>query len=129
LINPIELQDPDHIEHLFTACAILHNILLDYYGIDDWENRMKKAKFNGNDDTIDVNSVSIHQSQLMDDILYNEEGMNCQSSDYTDLHLDFYSNDQTDHEMTLCLRTLIQRFFIAKEKKDIKKLKTFCPII
>jgi hypothetical protein len=34
-INPNELQDPDHIERLFTACAILHNIPLDYYWIDD----------------------------------------------------------------------------------------------
>jgi hypothetical protein len=72
LINPIELQNPDNIERLFTPRAILHNILLDYDGIDDLENRMKKAKFNGNDDTIDVNSVSIHQIQLIDDILNNE---------------------------------------------------------
>jgi hypothetical protein len=57
LINLIELQDPDHIERLFTDCAILHNILLDYDGIDDWEKRMKKAKFNGNDDATELNSV------------------------------------------------------------------------
>jgi hypothetical protein len=104
-------------------------MLLDYDGIDDWKNRMKKAKFNGNDDTIYVSCVSIHQHQLMDDILYNEEGMHCPSSDSTDLRLDFHSNMQTDHEMTFRLRTLIQNYFIAKEKKEIKKLKKFRPIV
>jgi hypothetical protein len=96
LINHIELQDPDHIERLFTASTILHNIILDYDGIDDWENRMRKAKFDGNDDTVYLNSISIHQSQLMDDILYNEEGMTCSASDCTDLRLDFHNNEQTD---------------------------------
>jgi hypothetical protein len=129
LINPIEHQDPDHIKRLFAACAVLHNILLDYDRIDDWENRMRKAKFNGNNDTIDLNSVSIHQNKLMDDILYSDEGMNCPSSDSTDLHLDFHSNERTDHEMTFRLHTLIQKFFIAKEKKEIKKLKKFRPIV
>jgi hypothetical protein len=99
----------------------LHNILLDYDGIDDWENRMKKAKFNGNEDTIDLNYVSIHQSQLMDDMLYNEEGMDCPASDSTDLHLDFHSNEQTGREM--------MHFFIEKEKKEIKKLKKSRPIV
>jgi hypothetical protein len=129
LINPIKLQDPDHVERLFTDCAILHNIFLDNDGIDDWENRMKKAKFQGNENTIDVNYLSINQSQLMDDIIYNEEGMNLPSSYSTDLHLDFNSNDQNDREMTFRLRTLIQHFFIAKEKKEIKKLKKFRPIV
>jgi hypothetical protein len=123
LINPIELQDPDHIECLFTACAILHTILLDYDGVDAWENRMKKDKFDGNDDALNLNSVSIHKTQLMDDILCNEEGMNLPSSDSTDLHLDFHSNEQIDREMTCRLRTLIQHFFIVKENKEIKKLK------
>jgi hypothetical protein len=93
LINLIELQDPDHIERLFTACAILHNILLDYDGIGDWENRIKKAKFNSNTYKIDLNFVSIHHSQLMDNILYNEEGMNYPSTDSTELHLDLHSNE------------------------------------
>jgi hypothetical protein len=52
------------------ACTILHIILLDYDGIDDWGNRMNKAKFDGNDDTVYLNSVSIHQSHLMDNIMY-----------------------------------------------------------
>jgi hypothetical protein len=90
---------------VFTAYAILHSIILDYDGIDNWENRRKKTKFNDNDDTIYLNSVSINQSKLMDDILYNEEGMNCPASDSTDVHLDFRSNEQTDHEMTFRLRT------------------------
>jgi hypothetical protein len=45
LINPLELQDPSHIERLFNACAVIHNILLDYDGIDSWEARMKIATF------------------------------------------------------------------------------------
>jgi hypothetical protein len=39
LINPLELQDPSHIERLFNACAVIHNILLDYDGIGNWEAR------------------------------------------------------------------------------------------
>jgi hypothetical protein len=97
--------------------------------IHNWENRMKKAKFNGNDDTVYLNSVSIHQSQLMDDIIYNEEGMNCPTYDSTDLYLDFHSNDQTDREMTYHIHTLIQYFFIAREKKEINKLKIVRPIV
>jgi hypothetical protein len=111
------------------ACAILQNMLLDYGGIDDWENRMKKAKFDGNGDTVDLNSVSIHQHQLMDDILYNEEGMIFPASDSSDLHLDFHSYEQTNREMRQCLHTLIQHFFIVKEKKEINKLKQFQPIV
>jgi hypothetical protein len=37
LINPLELQDPAHIERWFNTCAVIHhNILLDYDGIDNW---------------------------------------------------------------------------------------------
>ena len=127
LINPIDLQDPDHSEILFSACAILHNILLDYDGIDDWEVRMKKAKFVATDDTFDLTSVNFHQSRVMDDILYSEEGMNAPSVDFPCLFLDFHSNPQTDREMTHRLRSLIQHFFIAKEKKEIRKLKKIHP--
>jgi hypothetical protein len=45
LINPLELQYPAHIERLFNACAVIHNILLDYDGIDNWEAYMKKQGF------------------------------------------------------------------------------------
>jgi hypothetical protein len=97
----------------------LRNILLDYDGIDDLENRMKKAKFDGNDDTMDLNSVSIHQRKLMDDILYNKEGTNWPSSDSTELHFDAHSNEQTDREVTHHPHCLIQHFFTMKEKKEI----------
>jgi hypothetical protein len=48
LINPLELQDPTHIESLFNACTVIHNILLDYDGIDNWEARMRRATFSVN---------------------------------------------------------------------------------
>jgi hypothetical protein len=100
----VELQDPDHIERLFNACAILHNILLANDGIDDWENRMKNARFDRKYDSFDISSVNIHQSQVMDDILYNEEGANVPSADFPPHCLDFHSNAQTDREMTSRLR-------------------------
>jgi hypothetical protein len=59
----------------------LHNILIDYDDSDDWEVRMKKAKFDATDDTFDLNSTNFHQSQLTDDILYNEEGANAPFAD------------------------------------------------
>jgi hypothetical protein len=42
LMNPLELQNPSHIERLFNDCAVIHNILLDYDGIDSWEAHMKE---------------------------------------------------------------------------------------
>jgi hypothetical protein len=127
--NPIEIQDPDHIERLFAVCAILHNIFLDYDGIDDWEVRMKKAKIVATDDTFDLDSVNFHQSRLRDDTLYNEEGMNYPSADCPCLFLNFHSNEQTGREMTHRLRIFIGHFFIAKEKKEIRKLEKNPPEI
>ena len=31
----------ESIEHVFLACAVLHNLLIDYDGHDSWENRDK----------------------------------------------------------------------------------------
>jgi hypothetical protein len=125
LINPLQLQDPSHVDRLFNACAVLHNMLLDYDDIDDWKNHMKKARFNASDDTFDVTYVNIQHSQMMDDILFNEVGAN---SPYFDAahnvrFLELHSSEQSDREMNFRLRSLIQHFFIAKEKKDIWKLK------
>jgi hypothetical protein len=127
LINPLELQDPSHIERLFNACAIIHNVLLDYDGIDNWEALMKRATFSVEDDTFDATSVNIQNSQMMDDILFNETGENGPSRDaaHNVRFLELHSSAQSDHEMTFRLRSLIQHFFIAKEKKEIWKLRKF----
>jgi hypothetical protein len=37
LKHPLHLQRLESIEHLFLACAVLHNMLSDYDGHDDWE--------------------------------------------------------------------------------------------
>jgi hypothetical protein len=123
----LELQDPSHIESLFNACAVIHNILLNYNGIDNWEARMKKARFSVDDDTFDVTSVNIQNIHLMDDILFNETGENRPPSDAAHYmcFLELHSSVQSDREMMFRLRALIQHFFIAKEKKDIWKLKKF----
>jgi hypothetical protein len=122
----LELQDPSHIERLFNACAFIHNILLDYDGIDNWEAHMKKTRFSVDDDTFDVMSVNIQNSQMMNDIFFNETGENRPPSDAAhDVHfLELQSSVQSDREMTFRLRSLIQHFFTAKEKKEIWKLKT-----
>jgi hypothetical protein len=78
----VELQNIDHIERLFSDCAILHNILLDYDGIDDWENRMKNDRFDRKYDYFCISSVNINQNQVMDDTLYNEEGDNAPPDDF-----------------------------------------------
>jgi hypothetical protein len=127
LINPLELQDPSHIERLFNVCAIVHTILLDYDGIDNWEARTRRATFSVHDDTFDATSVNIQNSQMMNDILFNETGENRPSRDTAhDVRLlVLHSSVQSGREMTFRLRSLIQHFFIAKEKKEIWKLKKF----
>jgi hypothetical protein len=121
LINPLELQDPSHIERLFNTCAVIHNILLDYDGIDNWEACMKKARFYVDDDTFDVTSVNIQNSQMMNDILFNETGENRPPSDAAhDVRLlELHISVQSDRDMTFRLRSLID------EKKEIWKLKKF----
>jgi hypothetical protein len=57
LINPLELQYPYHHKRLFTVCAILSIILLNYDGIDEWEKMMKNSKFDVNDDNVDLNYI------------------------------------------------------------------------
>jgi hypothetical protein len=127
LINPLELQDPIRIERLFNTCANIHNMLLDYDDIENWEAHMKKAMFSAADDTFDITSVNIQNNQLMDDILFNEAGANSPSSDadHDVCFLELHSSAQSDCEMTLRLRSLVQHFFIVQEKKEIWKLKKF----
>ena len=40
LKNPIRLHHPETIDALFVTCCVLHNILLDYDGYDNWEEVM-----------------------------------------------------------------------------------------
>jgi hypothetical protein len=37
LNHPMHLRRLEFIEHIFLACAVLHNMLIDYDGHDDWE--------------------------------------------------------------------------------------------
>jgi hypothetical protein len=64
---------------------------------------------------------------MMNDILFNETGDNRPPSDaaHNVRFLELHISVQSDREMTLRLRSLIQHFFIAKEKKEIWKLKKF----
>jgi hypothetical protein len=88
---------------------------------------MKKTIFSVNDDTFDVTSVNIQNSQMMSDILSNETGENRPSGDavHDVRFLELHSSVQSDRNMTFSLRSLIQHFFISKEKKEIWKLKKF----
>ena len=37
LKHPIRLHKLEHIQNIFVTCCVLHNLLLDYDGFDDWE--------------------------------------------------------------------------------------------
>lgn len=39
LKHPVRLHYPLHIQNVFVTCGVLHNLLLDYDGYDDWEKR------------------------------------------------------------------------------------------
>jgi hypothetical protein len=45
LKHPIRLRRLETIEHVFLACAVLHNLLIDYDGHDDWEEREEMMDF------------------------------------------------------------------------------------
>jgi hypothetical protein len=59
--------------------------------------------------------------------LFNETGENRPSGDaaHDVRFLELHSSVQSDRDMNFRLRSLIQHFFIAKEKKKIWKLKKF----
>jgi hypothetical protein len=89
-------------------------MLVDHDGMDDWNKGMKKAVFNENDDTVDLSSVNVDTSSIIDDIMYNEEGDNEPGPNHTIKLADIYSNVHTDQEMMYCLQNIIQHFFVAK---------------
>jgi hypothetical protein len=40
LVNPITLQESHCLEQMFNGCCILHNIIIDYNGADNWRKRV-----------------------------------------------------------------------------------------
>jgi hypothetical protein len=40
LVNPITLQEDHRLEKMFNGCCVLHNIILDYNGADNWRKRV-----------------------------------------------------------------------------------------
>ena len=49
LKNPIRIHHPEEIDRLFVTCCVLHNIILEYDGYDNWEELMLE-----NDECINV---------------------------------------------------------------------------
>jgi hypothetical protein len=90
---------------------------------------MKKAVLNANDDTVDLFSVNVGTSSIIDDIMYNEEGDNEPGPNHIIKLAYIFSNVHTDQEMTHRLQNLIHHFFVAKEKSQLSKLKKFCNFI
>jgi hypothetical protein len=41
IVNPLTLQEAHILEQLFKAWCVLHNLMLDYNGADDWTTRVK----------------------------------------------------------------------------------------
>jgi hypothetical protein len=40
LVNPITLQEAHRLEQMFNGCCVLHNIILDYNGAENWRKRV-----------------------------------------------------------------------------------------
>jgi hypothetical protein len=60
---------------MFGACCILHSMLLDHDGLDNWEHRMRRCRLTrGVGDTVNLTPVQISRNRMMDDILYNYDG-------------------------------------------------------
>jgi hypothetical protein len=100
-------------------------MLVDHDAMDNWNKRMKKAVFNKNDDTIDLSSVNVGTSSIIDDIMYNKEGDNEPGPNHIIKLADICSNVHTNQEMKHHLHNLIQHFFAANEKSQLSKLKRF----
>jgi hypothetical protein len=116
--------DPSKIEKMFGACCILHSMLLDHEGLDNWEHRMRRRRFTRClEDTVNLTAVQVSRHRMMDDIVYNHDGKNAPGPNHTNKYEEYYANDDTDHAMTHHLRNLINHYYLAKEKKEIRKLK------
>jgi hypothetical protein len=50
LFTPITAQDDIHVEQIFISYCIVHNIILDYNGADDWRERTLLVRRKGEDD-------------------------------------------------------------------------------
>jgi hypothetical protein len=100
-------------------------MLVDHDGMDDWNKIMKKAVFNANSCKVDLSSVNVGTSYIIDDILHNEEGDNEPGPNHIIKLADIYSNVHTDQDTTHRLQNLIQHFFVAKEKMQPSKLEKF----
>jgi hypothetical protein len=59
---------------MFGACCILHNMLLDHDGFDNWEHRMRRCKFKCVEDTVNLTTLQVSCHRMMDDIFYNHDG-------------------------------------------------------
>jgi hypothetical protein len=40
LVNPIPIQEDRRLEQLINACCVLHNIIFDYNGADNWKDQV-----------------------------------------------------------------------------------------
>ena len=56
LKHPVRLHKPEQIQNAFVTCCVLHNLLLDYDGFDDWELRDRNWE-----DEIDVEHTKLEE--------------------------------------------------------------------
>jgi hypothetical protein len=73
--------------------------------------------------TVNLTAVLVSRHCMTDDILYNHDGKDAPGPNHTNKYKDYYDNDDTDHVMTHRLRNVIKHYFLAKEKKELRKLK------
>jgi hypothetical protein len=82
---------------VFVACCILHSMLVDHDGIDNWDHRMRRCRFKRDEDTVDFTAVQLSCHRMTDDSLYNREDKNAPGPNHTNKNEDYYANDDTDH--------------------------------
>jgi hypothetical protein len=69
---------------MFGACCILHNMLLDHEGLDNWEHCMHRCRFTRcAEDTVNITAVQVSRHRMMDDILYNHDVKNAPRPNHT----------------------------------------------
>jgi hypothetical protein len=84
---------------------------------------MRRCRFTrvvGN--TVNLTALKVSRHRMMDDILYNHNGKNAPGPNHTNKYEDYYANNDTGHAMTHRLRNWIKHYYLAKEKKETRKL-------
>lgn len=127
LINPIEFKNPTYIEQMFQTCCVLHNMLLDFDGLDIWEGgNLQRVYQNGKSESnlVDASEIvdnTYIRSQVFHQIAFRDENANTPGPNISSSLVKSIS--ETHDEQSLRLLHLINHYKIAKEKNELFRLK------